>query len=93
MVNQYLTLVFMREAPKTPEGALRLKQGAKIREYRKFNKLTQEQLGKACGVSKAAVSQWENGESSPRSMLQVRIAQELRFPWNVVFGLDSESAA
>lgn len=93
MVNQVLTLVFMGTASKTPQEALRLKQGAKIKQYRKFCGLSQTDLGKACGVSKAAVSQWENGESTPRPHLQIEIAKALRFPWNVVFGLDQESAA
>ena len=38
----------------------------RIRNLRKELKLTQEQFGKKCGVSKAAVSLWEKGSSSPQ---------------------------
>jgi len=93
MVNQGLTLVLMSKRAGSPAAALRAKQGAKIKQYRKFSGLSQAALGDAVGVSKAAVSQWENGESSPRPHLQIEIAKALHFPWNVVFGLDQETAA
>jgi transcriptional regulator with XRE-family HTH domain len=36
-------------------------QGERIRALRQAKGLTQEQLGKVCGVTGAAVSMWENG--------------------------------
>ena len=37
----------------------------KIKEYRKENKLTQEELGKLLGVSAQAISKWERKECYP----------------------------
>jgi transcriptional regulator with XRE-family HTH domain len=37
--------------------------GDRIRVLREARKLTQEQLGKLVGVSKSAVSQWEDGST------------------------------
>lgn len=42
------------------EGSTAL--GRRILEARQDAKLTQEALGRACGVTKGAVSQWENGD-------------------------------
>lgn len=69
----------------TPAQALRLKQGERIREYRRFCKLSQEQLATAVGVSKAAVSQWETGQTSPQETSRVAIAHALGCPWHVLF--------
>jgi transcriptional regulator with XRE-family HTH domain len=35
--------------------------GDRIRQLREGHRLTQTQLGQLCGVTKSAVSQWENG--------------------------------
>ena len=37
----------------------------KIKEYRKENKLTQEEFGKLLGVSAQAISKWERKECYP----------------------------
>ncbi|PFD33595.1 transcriptional regulator [Bacillus cereus] len=39
--------------------------GEKIKDLRKNNKITQEQLGNAIGVSKMAISYFEKGKKSP----------------------------
>lgn len=39
--------------------------GEKIRELRKKNNVTQEQLAEVLSVSFQAVSKWENGRSMP----------------------------
>lgn len=88
-----LTLVLMKPSPKTPAAALRQKQGTRIRTQRDFLDMSQSALAERCGVTKAAVSEWERGTSSPRQHLQVRIAEALRTPWSNLFGLDGESAA
>ena len=49
----------MSRAP-TPEE---LAFGERIAEARKRANLTQEQLGRAIGISRAAISQWELGET------------------------------
>ncbi len=48
--------------------------GDKIKELRKANKLTQEQLGEYLNVSSQAVSKWETGSSSPDIEMLPRIA-------------------
>lgn len=37
--------------------------GERIKRLREAKGLTQEELGRRCGVSKSAVSQWENGDT------------------------------
>ena len=37
----------------------------KIRAFRASKGLTQEELGKLCGVGKSSVSQWESGVTEP----------------------------
>jgi transcriptional regulator with XRE-family HTH domain len=38
--------------------------GDRIKLLRQARNLTQEQVAKACGITKSAVSQWENGLTS-----------------------------
>ena len=73
--------------------ALRTKQGKLIREQRQFHKLTQAELGVAIGVTKTAVSLWEQGKTSPASVHQLRLAKALHTPWHILFGLDGEDVA
>lgn len=44
-------------------GLLMETMGDRIRTLREARKLTQEQLAKAVGVTKSAVSQWEGGST------------------------------
>ena len=46
-----------------------LKIGNKIKAKRRERNLTQEELASMLGVTKAAVSEWENEESYPDIML------------------------
>lgn len=46
-----------------------------IRDLRKSVKITQQQLAKALGISREAVSQWENGISSPSGESLVSLAK------------------
>lgn len=94
------TVVLMRDAPKSPAEAIRQRQGADIRKFRKFTRvgddkreMSQSDLANVIGVTKAAVSDWERGNSSPRPHLQVEIAKALNVPWSSIFGLDREAAA
>lgn len=52
-----------------------LKIGNKIKAKRRERNLTQEELASILGVTKAAVSKWENEESYPDIMLLPQIAQ------------------
>ena len=52
-----------------------LKIGEKIRAKRRERDLTQEELANILGVSKAAVSKWENEESFPDITMLPQIAQ------------------
>ena len=52
-----------------------LKIGQKIKAKRRERELTQEELANILGVTKAAVSKWENGESYPDITMLPQIAQ------------------
>ena len=52
-----------------------LKIGEKIRANRRERALTQEEVANILGVSKAAVSKWENGESYPDITMLPQIAR------------------
>ena len=51
--------------------------GVRIRDTRKRAKLTQQQLADWCGVSRAAVAQWENGTTNPATERVVKAAAAL----------------
>lgn len=98
MVNLRLTVVIMKPSPKSPAEAIRQRQGDKLKLYRSSKVVdgklgaTQLQVAEAVGVTKAAVSDWEAGKSSPRPHHQVALAKFYGAPWTVLFGLDGEAA-
>lgn len=47
----------------------------KIREYRKQQKWTQEELAKRLGVERSAVAKWESGKSQPQAARLVALAE------------------
>ena len=49
----------------------------RIASVRKAAGLTQEQLGELVGVSRQAVSKWENDQTSPDSLKMIRLAEVL----------------
>ena len=59
--------------------------GEQITRYRKGRNLTQEELGKAVGVSTQAVSRWENG-GAPDVALLPAIADKLGVTIDALFG-------
>lgn len=87
-----LTVLIMAGAPKTPSERVRQRQGDTIVRYRKAHKMSQTALATSVGVTKAAVSEWERGLSSPRPAHQIAIAKTFNAPWSVLFGLDGEAA-
>ena len=48
--------------------------GNKIRDLRKLQGLTQEELADFLGVTKASVSKWENHQSTPDILLLPQLA-------------------
>jgi DNA-binding XRE family transcriptional regulator len=89
----------MKPAPKSGSAGIRQRQGDKLKLYRQSKiaddgklGVTQEQVAKAIGVTKASVSDWEGGKSSPRPHHQVALARYFGAPWSVLFGLDGEAA-
>lgn len=95
MPDKYgFTVILMRDhLPKTPAAQIRSRQGADLRKFRDFKKLSQQAVADTVGVSKAAVSSWERGETTPRQHLQVAVAKALDVPWSSIFGLDREAVA
>lgn len=51
--------------------------GQRISELRNERKISQNQLATAMGVSRQAVSKWENGQSTPDAMNLIRLADVL----------------
>ena len=50
----------------------------KIRDYRKKNGLSQEELAAALGISRAMISNWESGRSKPRPEMVEEISDKLK---------------
>ena len=67
-----------------------LKIGEKIKAKRRERDLTQEELAKILGVSKAAVSKWENKESYPDITLLPQIAQLFHITMDELFNYTLE---
>lgn len=53
--------------------------GPRLVQLRRRYRLNQSQLGELCGVTKAAVSQWETGVSTPEIEKLVRLRSKLDF--------------
>ena len=62
-----------------------LKIGEKIKIQRRARNLTQEEVANILGVSKAAVSKWENNESYPDITLLPQIAQLFHITMDELF--------
>lgn len=73
-----------------PAKRLRVAQGQKIRNARRFRGLTHAQVAEAMKppVTPGAISQWETGRTSPRSHHQIALARALDVEWSSLFGLD-----
>ena len=67
-----------------------LKIGEKIKAKRRERDLTQEELANILGVSKAAVSKWENEESYPDITLLPQIAQLFHITMDELFNYTLE---
>ena len=63
----------------------KLKIGNRIKEKRRERNLTQEELASMLGVTKAAVSKWENEESYPDITLLPQIAQVFHMTMDDLF--------
>ncbi len=67
-----------------------LKIGEKIRAKRREHNLTQEELANILGVSKAAVSKWENEESFPNITMLPQIAKLFHITMDELFNFSFE---
>ena len=67
-----------------------LKIAEKIKEKRKERDFTQEKLANILGVTKAAVSKWENSESYPDITMLPKIAQLFHITMDDLFGYTLE---
>ena len=52
--------------------------GERINELRKQHNLSQVQLAKALGISRQAVSKWENDQSLPDTLMMIQLADLLK---------------
>lgn len=65
----------------------------KLREFRKKQGLTQEQLAEAMGVTVGAVSKWESGASTPDVSLILELADFFETSVDVLLGYAQQSAS
>lgn len=69
--------------PTTTE--LRTSLGKRIRFARTRLGLTLDNVAERCGVSRQAVSQWENGSTEPTADKQITLARTLKVDWDELF--------
>ena len=69
---------------------MKLKIGQTIRSLRTQNKVTQEELANAIGVTAQAVSKWERGEGYPDITLLPDIAAYFRVTLDTLCGIDEQ---
>ena len=60
--------------------------GQRIQELRKQQNLSQEELGTRLGVSRQAVSRWENGETVPNTETLKLLSKEFDVSINTLLG-------
>ena len=65
----------------------------KLREFRKKQGLTQEQLAEAMGVTVGAVSKWESGASTPDVGIIMELADFFETSVDVLLGYTQQSAS
>ena len=65
----------------------------KLREFRKKQGLTQEQLAEAMGVTVGAVSKWESGASTPDVSLILELADFFETSVDVLLGYTQQSTS
>lgn len=66
--------------------------GIRIKEARLAADMTQEELAKRIGVSKNAISNYENGVSTPKVELLCAIMKHLDIDANYLYGVTKSSA-
>jgi transcriptional regulator with XRE-family HTH domain len=74
---------------KQGDTAARVDFPARLRQSRRGNGLTQEQLGERAGVSKVSISLYESGRRTPDMQTLQRIADALQVSVDHLLGRDS----
>ncbi len=67
--------------------------GKRLRETRKSNHLTQEQLAKRIGVTKTSISCYESGSRTPTLETLIDLANELNVELTYFLGVDEYRVA
>lgn len=71
--------------------ALSMSIGKRLRQLRLKNSLTQEQVGKACEVTKGMVSQWESDMSTPPVDRVIKLRGQIEFSADWLLFGDAEA--
>ena len=58
----------------------------RLKELRKSNNLTQEDLAKILGVGKTTISMYENGNSTPNDEIKIKIADYFNVSMDYLIG-------
>ncbi|MDI9478918.1 MAG: helix-turn-helix transcriptional regulator [Bacillota bacterium] len=66
------------------------KIGQRIKQLRKENKITQEELGKMFGMVKSTISLYENGKSNPDDEIKQKIADQFNVSIDWLLGRTDE---
>ena len=64
--------------------------GDRLRELRKNKKISQEEIGKLCGVAKNTVSNWENNINKPDINLITILAQYFNVTTDYLLGFNQD---
>jgi len=71
------------------DSEIKKRFGAKIKEFRKAEKLTQEQLAEKVGCSWQTISGMETGYSFPSSKILFKLSYALKMPLTYLFNFYS----
>jgi len=64
--------------------------GQRIKKLRERKGLTQKQLGELLGITREAVSRYENNKQRPRTAKIIQFARHLNTSTDYLFGLEDE---
>ncbi len=67
--------------------------GFRLRELRKENRMSQEELGKILGVTKVSISGYENGTRVPSMDILLKILDVFRVPADYLLGRELNAVA
>ena len=62
--------------------------GKKIKEYRKLNNITQQELANKLGISRSTLSYYENGEVEPNIYTLLKLSEIMNCSMDYLFSIE-----